>query len=295
MNRRQGYIIIALLAVIAVALAVLIGVLVGSRGDDQGAAVEQDQPPTSSTEAATDEITDPAAALEEAGFDVVMPAPVPDAPEAWGDYQLDGSWNGQVRVFEGGDAVPVDGETGGKFPASQNSCGTEAYFVTFRTVGEGVQVDAQLVNAVGEPADSEIMTDGWMLGTNCVTPSFAFHSSEGGGTLTEVAYSVHRYRQASVAGGAGQEVTSAAPAPAPAPTPVAPAVPTFVECLFGTPGPARFSDGTVRNYQPCRETPEARASIEAERNCNDANWRRQMQAEGDRFCGSSAWADGFYE
>lgn len=285
MNRRQGYIIIALLAVIAVALAVLIGVLVGSRGDDQGAAVEQDQPPTSSTEAATDEITDPAAALEEAGFDVVMPAPVPDAPEAWGDYQLDGSWNGQVRVFEGGDAVPVDGETGGKFPASQNSCGTEAYFVTFRTVGEGVQVDAQLVNAVGEPADSEIMTDGWMLGTNCVTPSFAFHSSEGGGTLTEVAYSVHRYRQASVAGGAGQEVTSAAPAPAPAPTPVVPATPaapTLVECESGLSALGMFSDGVRRQDMRCHDPRASRA----EGVCGGMyGWEKVSREEYIELCG----------
>lgn len=297
MDRRQGYIIIALLAVIAVALAVLVGVLVASGGDDDNATAAQGPPSTSSTDTAVEEIADPAAALEDAGLDVVMPPPVPDAPDAWGDYQLDGSWDGQVRVFEGGDPVPVDGETGGAFPASQNNCGTEAYLVTFRAVDDGARVDAQLVNAVGETADADVLTDGWMLATNCVTPSFAFDSSENGGTLTEVAYSVHRYRQASVGGGAGQEVTSAAPvpAPAPAPAPAAPAAPTFVECLFGTPGPARFSDGNIRFHQPCRETPGARVAIEAERNCNDATWRRQMQTEGDRFCGSTAWADGFYE
>ena len=116
-----------------------------------------------------------------------------------GDYQLDASWDGQVRVFEDGDAVPVEGETGGAFPARQNNCGTEAYFVTFRAMGDDARVDAQLVGAVGEPADSEVLTDGWMLGTNCVTPSFVFHSSDADATLTEVAYSVHRYRHASVA------------------------------------------------------------------------------------------------
>lgn len=299
MGRRQGYIIVALLAVIAVALVVLVGVLAASAGDDDGATAGQGQPSTSSTDTAVEEPADPAAALEDAGLDVVMRPPVPEAPDAWGDYQLDASWDGQVRVFEGGDATPVEGETGAAFPASQNNCGTEAYFVTFRAVGDGARVDAQLANAVGEPVDSEVLTAGWMLATNCVTPSFAFDSSESGGTLAEVAYSVHRYRQASLAGGTAREVTTTAPVPAPAPSPApapaAPAAPTFVECLFGTPGPARFSDGTVRNHQPCRETPEARTSVEAERNCNDANWRRQMQAEGDRFCGSTAWADGFYE
>lgn len=254
MNRRQGYIIIALLAVIAVALAVLVGVLVTSGDDDDNAAADQGPPPTTSAETAAEEIADPAAALEDAGFEVVMPPPVPDAPDAWGDYQLDASWEGQVRVFEDGDAVPVEGETGGVFPASQNSCGNEAYFVTFRAVGEGTRVDAQLVNAVGEPADSEVLTDGWMLGTNCVTPSFAFHSSDADGTLTEVAYTVHRYRQASVAGEAGQAVTTAAPAPAPAPAPAAPAEPTFVECLFAGgswTGSALFSDGVYRFDDRC--------------------------------------------
>lgn len=294
MSRRQGYIIIALLAVIAVALAVLVGALVTAGDDDDShAGAEQGPPPAPSTETAVEEVADPAAALADAGLDVVLPPPVPDAPDAWGDYQLDASWDGQLRVFDGGDLVPVDGEAGGVFPASQNSCGFQAYFVTFRAVGDGVKVDARLVNAVGEPADSAIMSDGWMLGTNCVTPSFAFHSSDHGATLTEVAYSVYRYRQASVAQEpvAPQQPQVQAPPPAPA----APAEPTFVECLFGTPGPARFSDGSIRNHQPCRETPEARASIEAERNCNDADWRRRMQAEGDRFCGSTAWADGFYE
>lgn len=28
--------------------------------------------------------------------------------------------------------------------------------------------------------------------------------------------------------------------------------------------------------------------------CNDAVWRRHMQAEGDTICGSTAWADGFF-
>src|SRR5690625_3810966 len=162
MSRRQGCIIIALLAVIAVALAVLVGALVTAGDDDNHSGAGQGPPPTPSTETAVEEVADPAAVLADAGLDVVMPPPVPDAPDAWGDYQLDAAWDGQLRVLDGGDVVPVDGENGGVFPASQNSCGAEAYFVTFRAVGRDVRVDARLVNAVGEPADSAIMSDGWM-------------------------------------------------------------------------------------------------------------------------------------
>ena len=281
MNRRQGYIIIALLAVIAVALAVLVGVLVASGGDDdKSATAGQGPPPTSSTDSAVEEITDPAAALEDAGLDVVMHPPVPDAPDAWGDYQLDASWDGQVRVFEDGDAVPVEGETGGAFPASQNNCGTGAYFVTFRAVGDDARVDAQLVNAVGEPADSEVLTDGWMLGTNCVTPSFVFHSSDADSTPTEVAYTVHRYRQASVAQepAAPQQPQIQAPPPAPA----APAEPTFVRCVTGLASMGVYSDGSTRPDNRCPE-PE---KLEAESVCGGMyGWREVSRERYIELCG----------
>lgn len=71
------------------------------------------------------------------------------------------------------------------------------YFVTFRAVTDAAQLAAQLVNAVGESADSQVLHSG--LGTNCVTPSFAFNSSTPEGNLTDVAHSVHRYRSSSVA------------------------------------------------------------------------------------------------
>lgn len=284
MDRRQGYIIIALLVVIAVVLAVLVGVLVASGGDDDTATAGQGPSSTSSTDTAVEEIADPAAALEGAGLDVVMPAPVPDAADAWGDYRLDASWDGQVRVFEDGDPIPVDGETGGAFPASQNNCGTEAYFVTFRAVDDGARVDAQLVNAAGEPADSDVLTEGWMLGTNCVTPSFAFDSSENGGTLIDVAYSVHRYRQASVAGEAGQEVTTAAPAPAPAPAPAAPAAPTFVRCVTGLASMGIYSDGSTRPDSRCPE-PE---KLQAERVCGGMyGWEQVSREKYIELCGKA--------
>lgn len=61
--------------------------------------------------------------------------------------------------------------------------------------------------------------------------------------------------------------------------------PYVVECLFGTPGPARWSDGTVAFSQECYE--QGAASVEAEHNCSDRAWRESMGAEGDAICGGS--------
>lgn len=76
--------------------------------------------------------------------------------------------------------------------------------------------------------------------------------------------------------------------PAP-PAPPAPAVvtePTFVECLFGTPGPARFSDGSIRNHPPCAETPEALRSNRAESVCGGLyGWREVSRDEYVDLCG----------
>ncbi|NLE78366.1 MAG: hypothetical protein GX610_02105 [Rhodococcus sp.] len=278
MSRRQGYIIIALLAVIAVALAVLVGFLIGSRGADG--------PDSLGSAAATpDRRADHVAALEAAGLDVVEAPPVPEAPETWGDYKLDASWDGQVRVFEDGDVVPVRGESGEVFPASQNGCGLEVYLVTFRSVGEGIRVEARLVNAVGASVDSAVLQEGWMLGTNCVTPSFAFHESDLGGGIGEVAYTVHRYRQSSVAESSrGTSTTSptAAPVPAPEPVPQVPAQPTFVECVPGLASLGIYSDGSTRRDTRCPE-PDV---LEAERVCGGMyGWREVSRERYVELCG----------
>lgn len=97
-------------------------------------------------------------------------------------------------------------------------------------------------------------------------------------------------------------ITTEAPAPAPTaddePTaPTEPAVqttaaPTVVECLFGTPGPSRMSDGTIRNTEFCANRPGAAESRYLESNCSDMAWRQEMGLEGDRLCGSSLFGDG---
>lgn len=275
MNRRQGYVIIALLAVIAVALAVLVGVLVASGGDRQGAAVGQGPPPTSSAETASEEITDPAAALEEAGVDVVMPPPVPDAPAAWGDYELDRDWNGQVRVFRDSAAQAIAGAGDDRFPATMNRCGSGMYFVTFRATGNGTIVDAQLVDAVGRINDSRQLPGGWMLGTNCSTPHFAFHSANSQASLVDVAYTVYEYRQTSVAKPIAPSEPRAPVAPDPPPAPPAPAQPTLVQCESGLSATGMFSDGVRRQDERCRD--ERAAEIEGV--CGGLYWWENASRE----------------
>lgn len=261
MSRRQATTIIALLAVIAVLLVAVITYLVGV-GGGQDAQQSETVPPSETpvpVETTEQEDVDPVALLEGAGVDVVMAPPVPDAPEEWGDYVLDSSWDGQVRVFEGQGAEPIRGDDDELFPATMNGCGLQMYLVTFRAVAEPVLLDAQLINAAGEPVASEVLNDGWMLGTNCVTPSFVFESSDAEGTLTDVAYTVHRYRQSSVAQNEPQSqapapASPAAPAPPVAPAPAAPPAPTLVQCIFGGgswTGNGLFSDGVYRPAAQC--------------------------------------------
>lgn len=101
----------------------------------------------------------------------------------------------------------------------------------------------------------------------------------------------------------GRETEAPVTSPAPAPpvvtesetewVPAAPAAPappvsgpTFVECLFGTPGPARFSDGSIRNHPPCSETPEAQRSLRAESVCGGLyGWQEVSRAEYIDLCG----------
>lgn len=60
--------------------------------------------------------------------------------------------------------------------------------------------------------------------------------------------------------------TSITPSPEASSPEAAPAVeePYVVECIFGTPGPSRMSDGTVQNTEYCGNQPGAQAYRDAE-------------------------------
>lgn len=278
MSRRQATTIIALLSVIAVALVVLIAYFVGVGSGRDEARQAEPMPSTESAAPAEQEGVDPVALLEDAGVDVVMGPPVPDAPEEWGDYVLDGSWDDQVRVFEGQGVEPIRGEDGDRFPATMNGCGLQMHLVTFRAVAEPVHLEAQLVDAVGDPVASEVLNGGWMLGTNCVTPSFAFDSSTAEGGLTDVAYTVHRYRRSSVAQ-EGPQPQSGAPAPA---APPVPAEPTFVRCVTGLASMGIYSDGSTRPDNRC---PEPHV-LEGERVCGGMyGWQEVSRERYIELCG----------
>lgn len=211
--------------------------------------------------------------LETAEVDSVNPAPMPEPIEAFGDYVQNRTWSGTIRVFEGGESVPVAGEDGGAFPVSMNGCGSMMYLVTFRSVDEEVLLNAQLLNAVNEVSAEVAMADGWMFSTNCQTPQFAFASSAGTSVLSDVTYEITEYRQSSVA--APEEQAAALPE----------AEPYVVECLFGTPGPALWSDGSTRFAEECVNTPEAQESLSAERICGGLyGWQEVTKEEYERLC-----------
>lgn len=276
MTRRQGVVTVAVLAVLAVALVAMVVALVRA-GAGGGAGTVAGETHDPAAEPASSPAEDPVGLLESAGVNVVAGPPLPAAPEEWGDYRRVAQWARSAHV----DADPVDasGPEGSAFPATSSDCGQKTYLVTFRSAPAGGEVEAQLVDASEAVLASEEHDSGWTLGTNCATPRFAPSSSGGAGPVG-VDYTVTEYRR----------VTT--PEADEAPAPSSAAGPTFVECLFGTPGPARFSDGSIRNHRPCTQSPEAQRSLKAERVCGGLyGWREVSAQEYRDLCGGTPPTD----
>ena len=248
---KAAIIIAALVAVIAVAVAVAVVALTGNEPEEPA--------------------MDSAAMLEGAGFDVVISGPAPEAVESWGDYRLERSTDGSVRVFEHTGPIQATLD-GGQWPMSMNSCGFVMYLVVFRSVNENVMLNASLVNSVGTVVASQQGDRGWMLLTNCATPQWEFMSSTDEGNLGDVVYDVHEYRKSATAAGAG-----AAPAVAPA-TEVA-AEPTVVRCHTGLGAMADMSDGTVQQREECIDE----RALMGERCCGGLYGRQE--------CGEELWQE----
>lgn len=284
MSRGQARMIIALLGVIIVlTVAGIGGWLVWGRdsgGDATGGGTAHADEASTTVESTVP--VDSVALLENAGVDSVNAAPVPEAVDAWGDYELHRSWSGTLRVFENGDPTPVSDDGGGMFPATMNGCGIAMYLVTFRSVNEDVMLDAQLLDAAGTVSATETFPDGWMLGTNCVTPQFSFNTSSGISNLGDVVYDVTEYRQSSVAQPAAQPAEQE---PVVAPEQNAPEVvePTLIECDNGLSIMGLYSDGTWRTTQEC-DTPEHRRSAQAEGVCGGLHGREEQPELWAELC-----------
>ncbi|MEJ6550546.1 hypothetical protein PQI66_13410 [Corynebacterium sp. USCH3] len=284
MSRGQARAIIALLGVIVVLAVAGFGawLLWGRSGDDGpvGAAEVRDDEVTEETAGEPSaEAVDSVALLEGAGVDSVNPAPVPEAVDSWGDYEVYRSWSGTLRVFENNDPSPVSDDGGGRFPATMNGCGVAMYLVTFRSVNEDVVLDAQLLNAADTVSTSETLSDGWMLTTNCQTPQFAFNSSSGISNLGDVAYDITEYRQSSVAAPAAAEQPVEEPV---VEEPVS-AEPTLVQCDNGLSIMGLYSDGEWRTTQEC-DTPEHRRAAQAEGVCGGLNGREEQPELWAELC-----------
>lgn len=275
---KAGIIIAALVAVIAVAVAVTVVALTGNDGEPAADASSETAGPapgsTSSPETETEPeepAMDSAAMLEGAGFDVVISGPAPEAVESWGDYQLERSTDGRVRVFEYSGPIQATLD-GAQWPMSMNSCGSVMYLVVFRGVSEEVSIEAGLVNSVGTVVDSAEASQGWMLLTNCATPQWEYLSTTGIGNLADIVYDVHEYRQSASAAGAGA-------APAVAPTTEVAAEPTVVRCQTGLGAMADMSDGTVRQREECIDE----RAVMGERCCGGLYGRQE--------CGEELWQE----
>lgn len=294
MTKKLMAVIVALVAAVAVLIGVIIGLTARGGDGDEPEETAATSTVASSTAApsTTSEVDDPAAVLAEAEVNSIHPAPAPEAVEERGDYALYDSWDGRVRVLEDSEPKEISASGGGRFPATMNNCGIAMYYVTFRSVNENVDIEAHLINAIGESAASRAVNQGWSLSTNCETPAFDFISASDESTLGDVVYDVHEYRQSSVAPATPPEpaaapVTSAPPATiAPAPTTAAPE-PTLVQCM-GYLGPpiGLYSDGVERPTPGCADSPEQQRSARAEGVCGGyGGWLEVSEAEYIDLCG----------
>lgn len=303
MTKKQTTVIIVLTAVVILLAGVIIGLLLR---DDGSADAE---PPTTTTATSStsavptteeEPVEDPAAVLAAAEVNSIHPAPAPEAVEEWGDYALYDSWDGRVRVFENSEPNEISASGGGRFPATMNNCGIAMYYVTFRSVNENVDIEAHLINALGEPAASRALNQGWSLSTNCETPAFDFISASDESTLGDVVYDVHEYRQSSVAPATPPEPAAAPvtstppPTPASAPTTAAPE-PTLVQCMgYLGPPTGLYSDGVERPTPGCADSPEVQRALRGERVCGGlGGWMEVSEAEYIDLCGIAPPTDRF--
>ena len=282
---KAGIIIAALVAVIAVAVAVTVVALTGNDGEPAADASSETAGPapgsTSSPETETEPeepAMDSAAMLEGAGFEVVISGPAPEAVESWGDYQLERSTDGRVRVFEHSGPIQATLD-GGQWPMSMNSCGSVMYLVVFRGVNEEVSIEAGLVNSVGTVVDSAEASQGWMLLTNCATPQWEYLSTTGIGNLADIVYDVHEYRQSASAAGAGQGADDGSGVSADG----GGEAKYFYYCVEDSPGQAIMTDGSVGYEEYCVQNPQATRASLGERCCGGLN--------GSQTCGQDLWYD----
>lgn len=282
MTKLQAKLIIALLATLVVAAVVLLLAQLGwIQSKDASVGKESAEASTSggsSMSNASGESMDSVQILEAAAVNSIHEPPIPDAPEKWGTYKLQASWDGQIRIFEHGEATEILGQDGSRFPASMNGCGAAMYFVTFRSVNPEVSITEHLMNAAGSSSGSKALNQGWSLSTNCETPTFEFLSSSGISNLGDVSYSVYEYIEDSVAepdaGAQGGTASSAEE-------------PEFVKCI-GVLGPAMalYSDGSERLAPECENSPEQQRAIKGESVCGSMDgWKTVTAEEYEDLCG----------
>lgn len=290
MTKKQAGLLIALLAVLILAVSSLAVVLLwGKSGEevaDENVSVPTPTSPAESETPTTEETEDAAEVLASAQVNSIHPAPAPEAPEEWGDYRIHDSWDGQVRTF--GDAGPqeITAREGDRFPATMNGCDLGMYFVTFKSVNPNVNVRAHLIDAAGNSAVSEDINQGWSLSTNCETPAMEFLDSGDTSTLGDVVYTVHEYRQSSVAPAQPTEQVEPEVPEEPAEVSTAVAEPTLVQCLGYLSPTGLYSDGSERRTVDCADSPEQRRAARAEGVCGGLyGWMEVSTEEYLDLCG----------
>lgn len=289
----MGVIVAVLVVVILVAGAVAFALL-RNDGSETDAVAETSASATTTEVTQAEKEEDPAAVLAAAEINSIHPAPAPEAPEEWGEYQIHDSWEGRIRVFEDAGPEEITGRGGGRFPSTMNSCGLVMYFVTFKSANPNVDLGVHLIDAAGNSAVTEELDQGWSLSTNCETPAMEFLGAGDESTLGDVVFTVHEYFQSSTAPRAPQTPDGAATSPTPEATqhavtsePAAPAEPTLVQCL-GTLGPPEglYSDGSQRHTPSCENSPEKQRAVRAEGVCGGLyGWIGVSEAEYQYLCG----------
>lgn len=290
MSKRKTSIIAVLVVLILIAGALVAALLrgLGLNPADSAASPVAATTTGEVTSTAEEVPGDPAEVLAGAEVNSIHPAPAPEAPEQWGEYQLQASWEGRLRVFESSDPQEIRNWDDDRFPATMNNCGFAMFFVTFRSTNPNVDLGVHLINAIGEAAVSEQVNEGWLKSTNCETPAMEFLSSADESNLGDVVYSVHEYWQASVLppqpAATETPVSTAVVEPAPVSTILA--EPTLVQCLGYLSPTGLYSDGSERSTPSCADSPEYQRSVRAEGVCGGLyGWMEVTEAEYLELCG----------
>ncbi|WP_157519466.1 hypothetical protein [Modestobacter sp. Leaf380] len=118
----------------------------------------------------------------------------PEFPRDLDGWALQNTWSVLPRAFEGQDWTLVPGADYDTFPSTMNGCDTQRFLVRWRVLADDVEVEAGLLDAIGDGGSSLSGSNGYMSFDGCLTPAFRLPETNSEySTLTDVTTEVQQY------------------------------------------------------------------------------------------------------